>query len=203
MSNLTINGKPGFPHLSTLPSPVILFSLRQHLQMKYGFTYKKSLWFTKKIRTKGRATFTDKSKQIKLIATYKNGLYFLDEKTTKKPAKKQKSNTKWKKTSTALKGITASHVVIDDPEMHQLSKPCIGEFLVIVTDDGFPATKEYIDRVITEVMDFGTLKEAKRIAREIASDYGCTLKNLYKKRGISISIWKWTEERYLQLEIYT
>lgn len=97
----------------------------------------------------------------------------------KQSHKKQKPDTKWKKTSTVLKDIAVSHVAIDDLEIRP--KPYDTEFLVVVIIDAIPA----------EIMFTNALKEANRLAKEILRDYR-------SKKNLHVSIWEWTEDRYLK-----
>jgi len=70
---------------------------------------------------------------------------------------------------------------------YQLPQPCIAKYLVVVVDRG----------MASEINYFKSLKEAKRAFGEIARDYGYEPEEINGSDKYDVSIWKWTEERYL------
>jgi hypothetical protein len=52
---------------------------------------------------------------------------------------------------------------------------------------------------VVEINHFGTLKESKRIFEEIASDYRYRPSKINSSGRLDVSIWKWTENRYVRL----
>ena len=74
-----------------------------------------------------------------------------------------------------------------DVIIHQLSQPCIAKYLVVVVDRGMTSEVNYFD----------SLKEAKRAFGEIARDYGYEPEEINGSDKYDVSIWKWTEDRFL------
>lgn len=70
---------------------------------------------------------------------------------------------------------------------YQLPQPCIAKYLVSVVDRG----------MASEVNYFNSLKEAKRAFEEIARDYGYEPEEINQSDKYDISIWEWTEDRFL------
>jgi len=61
-----------------------------------------------------------------------------------------------------------------------------------------------VDRgMTTEINHFGTLREAKRIFREIAGDYQYRLSEINRSNRLDVSIWKWTENRYEKIDYHS
>jgi len=66
------------------------------------------------------------------------------------------------------------------------------KYLVVVVDRG----------MTSEINHFGTLREAKKIFREIAGDYRYRPSEINSSDRLDVSIWKWTEERYQKVPYY-
>lgn len=90
------------------------------------------------------------------------------------------------------KACTKKIDVIITYQLPQL--PCDAEYkyIVVVVDRG----------MTSEINHFGTLKEAKRIFREIAHDYGYRPSEINSSDKYDVSIWKWTEDRYEKIYYY-
>lgn len=108
----------------------------------------------------------------------------------KQSHKKHKSDTKLRKTSIALKGVGATKELREriiesldkcDLEIHQTPKPYDTEFLVVAIIDAMPA----------EIMFAGASGEAVNLAKQILHDYR-------NGKNLHVSIWEWTEDRYLK-----
>lgn len=108
----------------------------------------------------------------------------------KQSYKKHKSNTKRRKTSTVPKGIAATRELLgknganlgkDDPEIHRTPKPYDTKFLVVVIINAMPV----------EIMFAGASGEAVNLAKQILHDYR-------NGKNLHVSIWEWTEDRYLK-----
>ena len=74
-----------------------------------------------------------------------------------------------------------------DVTTYKLPQPCIAKYLVVVVDRG----------MASEVNYFNSLKEAKRVFGEIARDYGYKPEEINGSDKYDVSIWKWTEDRFL------
>jgi hypothetical protein len=75
---------------------------------------------------------------------------------------------------------------------YQLPQPCIAKYLVVASRG-----------ITSEINHFGTLKEAKRIFREIANDYGYRPSEINGSDKYDVSIWAWTENRYEKIDYYS
>lgn len=72
---------------------------------------------------------------------------------------------------------------------YEMPKSCIAKYLVVVVDRG----------MASEINHFGSFKDAKQVFDEIASDHGCEPETVNKSGYYDVSIWRWTENRYVRL----
>jgi hypothetical protein len=73
-----------------------------------------------------------------------------------------------------------------------LSQQHDAKYIVIVVERG----------KTVEINHFGTLKELKRIFKEIVSDYRYRPSKINSSGRLDVSIWKWTENRYQRIHCY-
>jgi len=69
---------------------------------------------------------------------------------------------------------------------------CTTKYLVVVSDRG----------IVSEVNHFTSLKEAKRVFREIAQDHGYRPSEINGSDKYDVSIWEWIEDRYEKIYYY-
>ena len=86
---------------------------------------------------------------------------------------------------------TKSAVKYSSSIAYQLPKPCIAKYLVMVVDRGMASEVNYFD----------SLEEAKRVFGEIACDYGYEPEEINNSEYYDVSMWKWTEDRYVKVQI--
>ncbi|MDI6728657.1 MAG: hypothetical protein QMD44_07010 [Thermodesulfovibrionales bacterium] len=72
---------------------------------------------------------------------------------------------------------------------YQLPQPCDAKFLIVAAEDG----------KVVEINHFGSFKDAKQVFDEIASDHVCEPETVNKSGYYDVSIWRWTENRYVRL----
>lgn len=72
---------------------------------------------------------------------------------------------------------------------YKLSHPCDAKFLIVAAEGG----------KVVEINYFGFFKDAKQVFDEIASDHGCGPETVNKSGFYDVSIWRWTENRYVRL----
>jgi hypothetical protein len=75
---------------------------------------------------------------------------------------------------------------------YKLPKSCDAKYLVVVADRG----------MVSEVNRFISMKEAKRAFGEIAHDYGYQPSEINGSDKYDVSIWKWTGDRYEDINYY-
>jgi len=63
------------------------------------------------------------------------------------------------------------------------------KFLIVAAEGG----------KVIEINHFGSFKDAKQVFDEISSDHGCEPETVNKSGYYDVSIWRWTENRYLRL----
>lgn len=83
-----------------------------------------------------------------------------------------------------------SKTLIDKKINWIMYKPCDAKFLIVAAEDG----------KVVEINHFGNFKDAKQVFDEIASDHSCEPETLNKSGYFDISIWRWTENRYVRLK---
>lgn len=71
----------------------------------------------------------------------------------------------------------------------QLPQPCIAKYLAVVVDRG----------MANEVNYFNSFRDAKQVFDEIASDHRLEPETVNKFGYYDVSIWRWTENRYVRL----
>ncbi len=64
------------------------------------------------------------------------------------------------------------------------------KFLIVAAEGG----------KVVEINHFGSFKDAKQVFDEIASDHGFEPEEINKYGYYDVSIWRWTENRYLRLK---
>ena len=69
-------------------------------------------------------------------------------------------------------------------------KPCDAKFLIVAAEGG----------KVVEINHFGSFKDAKQVFDEIASDHRLKPETLNKSGYYDVSIWRWTENRYVRLK---
>ncbi len=69
-------------------------------------------------------------------------------------------------------------------------KPCDAKFLIVASEGG----------KVVEINHFSSFKDAKQVFDEIASDHGCDPKTVNRSSYYDVSIWRWTENRYVRLK---
>ena len=72
---------------------------------------------------------------------------------------------------------------------YQLTQSCDAKFLIVAAEGG----------KVVEINHFGSFKDAKQVFDEIASDHGCEPQTVNKSGYYDVSIWRWTENRYVRL----
>ncbi len=72
---------------------------------------------------------------------------------------------------------------------YQMPQPCDAKFLIVAAEGG----------KVVEINHFGSFKDAKQVFDEIASDHGCESETVNKSGWYDVSIWRWTENRYVRL----
>ena len=73
--------------------------------------------------------------------------------------------------------------------MYEMPEPCGAKFLIVAAEGG----------KVVEINHFGSFKDAKQVFDEIASDHGCEPETVNKSGYYDVSIWRWTENRYVRL----
>lgn len=73
---------------------------------------------------------------------------------------------------------------------YKLPKPCSAKYLIVAAEVG---------RVV-EINHFGSFKDAKQVFDEIASDHRLEPETVNKSGYYDVSIWRWTENRYVRLK---
>lgn len=73
---------------------------------------------------------------------------------------------------------------------YKLPKSCDAKFLIVAAEGG----------KVGEINHFGSFKDAKQVFDEIASDHGLKPETLNKSGHYDVSIWRWTENRYVRLK---
>ncbi len=69
-------------------------------------------------------------------------------------------------------------------------KPCDAKFLIVAAEGG----------KVVEINHFGSFKDAKQVFDEIASDHRLEPETVNKSGYYDVSIWRWTENRYVRLK---
>jgi len=82
-----------------------------------------------------------------------------------------------------------SKAIIDEKIRWTMYKPYNAKFLIVAVEGG----------KVVEINHFGSFKDAKQVFDEIASDHRCEPETVNKSGYYDISIWRWTENRYLRL----
>lgn len=72
---------------------------------------------------------------------------------------------------------------------YQLPRPCDAKFLIVAAEGG----------KVVEINHFGSFRDAKQVFDEIASDHRLEPETVNKSGYYDVSIWRWTENRYLRL----
>ena len=72
---------------------------------------------------------------------------------------------------------------------YELPKPCDAKFLIVAAESG----------KVVEINHFGSFKDAKQVFDEIASDHRLEPETVNKSAYYDVSIWRWTENRYVRL----
>lgn len=67
----------------------------------------------------------------------------------------------------------------------------IAKYLVVIVDRGMASEVNYFD----------SLEEAKRTFEEIARDYGYEPEEINGSDKYDVSLWEWTEDRYVKFQI--
>lgn len=83
-----------------------------------------------------------------------------------------------------------SNTVIDRKISWIMYKPCDEKFLIVAAEGG----------KVVEINHFGSFKDAKQVFDEIASDHGLEPATLNNTSYFDVSIWRWTENRYVRLK---
>ncbi|KAF0145420.1 MAG: hypothetical protein FD156_990 [Nitrospirae bacterium] len=73
---------------------------------------------------------------------------------------------------------------------YKLPNSCDAKFLIVAAEGGN----------VVEINHFGSFKEAKQVFDEIASDHGLEPETVNKSIYYDVSIWRWTENRYVRLK---
>jgi hypothetical protein len=73
--------------------------------------------------------------------------------------------------------------------MYEMPKPCNAKFMIVAAEDG----------KVIEINHFDCFKDAKQVFDEIASDHCCEPETVNKSGFYDVSIWCWTENRYVRL----
>ncbi len=74
--------------------------------------------------------------------------------------------------------------------MHRMLRTCDAKFLIVAAEGG----------KVVEINHFGSFKDAKQVSDEIASDHGFEPEEINKTGYYDVSIWRWTENRYVRLK---
>ncbi len=72
---------------------------------------------------------------------------------------------------------------------YELPNPCDAKFLIVAAEGG----------KVVEINHFGSFKDAKQVFDEIAADYGHEPETVNKSGYYDVSIWCWTENRYVRI----
>ena len=83
-----------------------------------------------------------------------------------------------------------SKTFIDKKSTWIMYKPYDAKFLIVAAEGG----------KVVEINHFGSFKDAKQVFDEIASDHGLEPEALNKSGYYDVSIWRWTENRYVRLK---
>lgn len=72
---------------------------------------------------------------------------------------------------------------------YQLPQSCDAKFLIVAAEGG----------KVVEINHFGSFKDVTQVFDEIASDHGLEPETVNKSGFYDVSIWRWTENRYVRL----
>lgn len=73
---------------------------------------------------------------------------------------------------------------------YKLPESCDAKFLIVAAEG----------RKVVEINHFGSFKYAKQVFDEISIDHGCAPDAVNKSGYYDVSIWRWTENRYVRLK---